>query len=195
MRKLMNFLIQLYLHLKKFKMMWPVTSVQCSLISVCAVFVAKSICSSIYISIQCFSMDFIRGFHIMFVRDRLQISPVILNEFKGIDQLLFPLEIISKTLMISGGIEVNYSALTGPPALARRVLSNRVCPSFRLSVCPGELYHQFFLNFGMMLETHMKLCVTEPHFPEIFFCPKIWENGPKMDLKQGFFEYIEKFCH
>ena len=25
--------------------------------------------------------------------------------------------------------------------------------------------------------------------------PQNWENGPKMDQKQGFFEYIEKFCH
>ena len=44
----------------------------------------------------------------------------------------------------------------------------RVCPPFRLSfhpsICPGVfsgLYHQFFLNFSMMLETYMKLCVTE----------------------------------
>ena len=27
----------------------------------------------------------------------------------------------------------------------------------------------------MMLETHMKLCMAEP------FCPKNWENGPKME--------------
>ena len=46
-----------------------------------------------------------------------------------------------------------------------------------------------------MLETHMKLCVTEPDFPEKFFCPKNCENGTKMGQKQDFFEYIEKFCH
>ena len=33
-----------------------------------------------------------------------------------------------------------------------------------------------------MLETHMKLYVTEP------------ENGPQMGQKR-FFEYIEKFCY
>ena len=46
-----------------------------------------------------------------------------------------------------------------------------------------------------MLETHMKLCVTQPDFPEKnFFAPKIgkWhKNG----AKTGFLEYIEKFCH
>ena len=57
----------------------------------------------------------------------------------------------------------------GLPALAGRVLWNRICPSFRPSVCPGfflELYHYFFLNFSMRLETHIKLCMTEPDFPE-----------------------------
>ena len=38
----------------------------------------------------------------------------------------------------------------------------------------------------MILETHMKLCVTEPDFLENFFCPKNWENGPKME----YIEYI-----
>ena len=36
-----------------------------------------------------------------------------------------------------------------------------------------------------MLETHMKLWVTELDFPEIFFCLQNWENGPKMGQKQG----------
>ena len=38
----------------------------------------------------------------------------------------------------------------------------------------------------MVLETYMKLCVTEPDF-----CPKNWENGPET----GFFEFIQKFGH
>ena len=46
-----------------------------------------------------------------------------------------------------------------------------------------------------MLETHMKLCVTEPDFPEKkILTPKLgkWtKNGPK----KGFFEFIEKICH
>lgn len=30
----------------------------------------------------------------------------------------------------------------------------------------------FFLNFGLMQETHMTLCVIETHFPEKFSCPR-----------------------
>ena len=30
-----------------------------------------------------------------------------------------------------------------------------------------------------MLETHIKLCVTEPDFPEKNFCPKNWEDDRK----------------
>ena len=40
----------------------------------------------------------------------------------------------------------------------------------------------------MLLETHMKLCITEPDFRGNFFCPKNGENGPKT----GFFEFIGK---
>ena len=40
----------------------------------------------------------------------------------------------------------------------------------------------------MVLEAHMKLCMTEPDFPEIFFCSQNWENGPKT----WFFGFIEK---
>ena len=43
----------------------------------------------------------------------------------------------------------------------------------------------------MVLETHMKLCVTDPGFPEKKFCPQNWENG----TKTGFFGFIEKICH
>ena len=42
-----------------------------------------------------------------------------------------------------------------------------------------------------MLETHMKLFVTEPDFPGKFFLPQKWENGPKIGLKQGFFNLLE----
>ena len=73
----------------------------------------------------------------------------------------------------------------GPPALAGRVLWNRICPSFRPSVCPGfflEFYHYFFLNFSMRLETHIKLCMTAGFSRKKYFVPKI-------------FDYVEKFCH
>ena len=67
-----------------------------------------------------------------------------------------------------------------------------VFPPFRSGVLL-ELY-QFFLNLDMMLETHMRLCVTEPDFPEKIFSQKLgkWtKNGPKT----GIFEFIEKFGH
>ena len=32
----------------------------------------------------------------------------------------------------------------------------------------------------MVLETHMKLCVTEPDLPENFLGPQNWKNEPKM---------------
>ena len=47
----------------------------------------------------------------------------------------------------------------------------------------------------MVLETHMKLLVTEPYFLEKIFFPqnfgKLTKNGPKT----GFFELIERFDH
>ena len=43
----------------------------------------------------------------------------------------------------------------------------------------------------MVLETHMKLCVTELDFPGKFFLPQNWKNGPKT----GLFELIGKFSH
>ena len=91
-------------------------------------------------------------------------------------------------------------------AVVRTVLGNRVCAPFRASFCPSillcvllpihpslrpsaqptfcarvfsELYNWFFLNFVLMLETHMKLCVTESDYLENFFYPKVREISPK----------------
>ena len=47
----------------------------------------------------------------------------------------------------------------------------------------------------MVLENHMKLCVTGQDFLEKIFCyPKNWKNGPKMGQKQGFLNLLKKFC-
>ena len=44
----------------------------------------------------------------------------------------------------------------------------------------------------MVLETHMKLCVTEPDFSEKKkFGPKNWENRPKMGQKQDFLNLLK----
>ena len=39
----------------------------------------------------------------------------------------------------------------------------------------------------------MKLCMTEPDFLKKIFCPKNWENGPKMGQKQGFLNILKNF--
>ena len=46
----------------------------------------------------------------------------------------------------------------------------------------------------MVLEIHMKLCVTESDFLEKIFCPQNLENEPKMGQKQGFLSIL-KTCH
>ena len=72
--------------------------------------------------------------------------------------------------------------LVRPPTVPRMVLWNRVCQSFHCDVYPGvflELDHQVSLNFGMVLETLIVLCVTELDFLEkLFFCQN-WRNWPK----------------
>ena len=45
-----------------------------------------------------------------------------------------------------------------------------------------------------MLETHMKLCVTELDFLEKNSLPQKLGKWAKKGPKTGFFEYIEKFC-
>ena len=43
----------------------------------------------------------------------------------------------------------------------------------------------------MVLESHVKLCVTESDFLRKKFCPKNWENVPKIGQKQGLFNLLE----
>ena len=43
----------------------------------------------------------------------------------------------------------------------------------------------------MMLETHMKLCVTEPDFPEKFFAPKIVKMGQKWAKNRIFLNILK----
>ena len=77
-------------------------------------------------------------------------------------------------------------AFVRPAAVAGRILWNRVCPSFHSNASPCvflKLYHLVSLNFGMVLETLIKFCLTESDFLEkLFFAPKIGEmtqNRPK----------------
>ena len=61
-----------------------------------------------------------------------------------------------------------------------------------LSLQALELYHWFFLNFGMVLETCMYEVV---HSRAGFFggkiCPKNWENGPRMVQKLFFLNLLK----
>ena len=74
-----------------------------------------------------------------------------------------------------------------------------VCPSVLPSILPFfclsrhflKLNHYFFLNLSIVLETHVKFCVTEPDFLEkLFLTPKLgkWtKNGPKIVLVINFY--------
>ena len=75
-----------------------------------------------------------------------------------------------------------------------------VLPSFRSFLCPGnflELYHQFFLNFCMMLQTRMKLCVTAGLSGKTFQLKNLgkWIKWIKNGPETRFFEFIETFGH
>ena len=81
----------------------------------------------------------------------------------------------------------------GPIKLCLSILPS-FCLSFHPSFCPGvflESYNKFFLMFGMVLETYMKLCVTGLDFPGKKICCQNWKNMPKT----VFFELNEKFGH
>ena len=47
----------------------------------------------------------------------------------------------------------------------------------------------------MVLETYMKLCVTEPDFPGKLFLPQKWGKWAKYGPKTGFFEFIGKLSN
>ena len=51
--------------------------------------------------------------------------------------------------------------------------------SCRLSGCFLGIRSLGFLNFGLVVETFIKLFLTEPDFLENFFAPKIGEMGQK----------------
>ena len=70
-------------------------------------------------------------------------------------------------------------------------------PPFCLSVWQGVFldFFRFFLNFDLVLQTHIKLCVTEPDIPEKKICPKNWENGSKKGQKQCFLNLLKKIVN
>ena len=81
----------------------------------------------------------------------------------------------------------SFTVFIGPAAVARRVLQKgSVYPSFSLGIFL-EMDHQFFLNFGMVLETQMKWSMTEPDFLGQLVLPQTLEKWVKVRPKINFF--------
>ena len=91
-------------------------------------------------------------------------------------------------LVIYSNISQLTYSLIGSLVMARRVLW---ISSVRSSVWKfsWNWLFSFFLELNMMLGANVVLCMTEPDFFKIIFCPKNGENRPSL----GFFERIEKF--
>ena len=70
-----------------------------------------------------------------------------------------------------------YPVVAGRTPCGRRVFPSFVSPS----LCPGvflELDHEFFLNFGMVLETQVKRVAESDFLEKTFLAPKlrIWST-------------------
>ena len=91
-------------------------------------------------------------------------------------------------LVIYSNISQLTYSLIGSLVMARRVIW---ISSVRSSVWKfsWNWLFSFFLELNMMLGANVVLCMTEPDFFKIIFCPKNGENRPSL----GFFERIEKF--
>ena len=77
--------------------------------------------------------------------------------------------------------------LVSPLALAGGILWYRVCLSFLPDICQDvflEFDHEFSLNFAMVLETLMKMCMTARFFG--LFAPKIGKLAKNRGFLIGF---------
>ena len=72
-------------------------------------------------------------------------------------------------------------AFIRPPAVTRRALWIRICPSFHLKVFLG-LTHYFFEKLSLVLGVHILLSVKQK-----YFCPKMGKMGLKWARKRFFF--------
>ena len=85
--------------------------------------------------------------------------------------------------------------LVGHPAVARRILWNGICPSFRPSF---RLFGRFlwivslaFSKFRHGTKNPNEVVRDRAEFSKkILFYPKNWKNGPKMYQKQGFLNLL-----
>ena len=87
----------------------------------------------------------------------------------------------------------------GPPALAGRVLLNRVCPSFRPSFrLSGRFLGIVSLVFSKFWHDARNSCEVvrdTTGFSRKKFFPQKLGKWAKNGSKTGSFKYIEKFCH
>ena len=111
---------------------------------------------------------------------------------------LFPVKILFRKMNIGQGC--GYTQLKVSIQIFWYILNPRQEPegSYKIgsvrpficnSVCSGlflELYHQFFLNFSMLIETYIKLCVTQPNFLQKSFLPPKLVKWDKNGLKTVF---------
>ena len=87
---------------------------------------------------------------------------------------------------------ISFTMFIEPVAMARWVLQYKVCPFLPLFRLLFELDHYFSKDFGMVLETQIKLRVTEPIFLEKLLLPQTPRKCVKIGSKVGFFEFIKK---
>ena len=72
----------------------------------------------------------------------------------------------------------SFTMFIGPAAVAQQVLQNRACLSLTLSECLLKTGSLVFPNFGIMLETQITLCMTEPDFfRKTSFAPNTGKMG------------------
>ena len=80
----------------------------------------------------------------------------------------------------------NAVVLVGPPAVAGRVLWNKICPSSCLPRCFLWIWSLDFSEFQYgPRNPYEVLWYRALFFGKAIFCPKNWRNGPKI----GFFKF------
>ena len=96
--------------------------------------------------------------------------------------------LLNKTAFPEGSYKIGFAHSSLLPSVLLSAF-----PSFHLFGCFFESVWLIFSKFWHVVESHRKLCVQNRIFP--LFCPQNWENGPKLGLKTGSFEFIGKFGH
>ena len=88
--------------------------------------------------------------------------------------------------------------LFGPSVVVKRVLWNRICPSFSTSFhlfgCFLGIVSLVFSKFWHVSRNLNEVMRDRARFSgEINFCPKNWGNGPKMSQKQVILDLLKNW--